>query len=540
MDEVDFIIVGAGSAGCVLANRLSEDSSVTVALLEAGIDSRHPLIESPLAWMQASTQERFIWGWQTDPEPHLNNRVEPMPRGRLLGGSSAINGTMYIRGAAADYDAWRNEGLAGWGYTDVLPYFKRAETSWRGAGPYHGDKGPLHVTRMKPDPFLYPAFLKTVEKLGCKAIPDFATPDPEGFSIPDCTIRKGRRHSTARAYLDPAKGRRNLRIECRAVVTRILIEDSRAVGVEFEQDGALRKLTCRREVVVAGGALNSPQLLMLSGIGPAKHLASVGIEPLVNLPGVGRNLQDHPIALGFWNASGPYTFERSLRLDRLVLAALQWRLFGTGILTQSPMSIQGFVRSSIDQDRPDLQFQIVHSSYLARPWLPGWRKSVGPQFSGGALLLNPESRGFVELRDKSSKTPPRIQLNFLAEEGDLRRLRDGIKFMRRFWATSPATDLIASEIGPGPNVVNDDEIDAWLRATVMSGAHQSCTCAMGTGEQAVVDHSLRVKGVTGLRVADASVMPNVIRGNTNAPVIMIAEKASDMILGRPPLPLLGI
>jgi choline dehydrogenase len=530
--EIDYIIIGAGSAGCVLANRLSEDPAVRVVLLEAGQDSRHPLIEMPLTWMQASATPRFNWGWEAEPDPQRNGRREAMPRGKLLGGSSAINGTMIIRGAAADYDGWAAMGLDGWAFADVLPYFTRSENHWRGASAMHGDSGPLHVSPMARDPLIFPAFAGSAQALGYGVIDDFNVPAPEGFSMPDCNIRAGHRHSTARAYLDPIRNRPNLRIETGAQVNRILIEHGRAVGVDYRQHGQSLILRARREVILSGGTLASPQILMLSGIGPADHLRDSGVTPIIDLPGVGRNLQDHPIALSFWRAAQPVTFDARLRLDRLALAAIRWQLTGKGTMSQSPMSIQGFVRSSPDQDRPDLQFQIVHSSYAARPWFPGWRKGAGHEFSTGALLLDPESRGAVTLRSPDPDDLAKVQLNFLEAEGDIKRLRDAMAFARRFMTTDAVRDLVAHEMAPGPDAQDDEAIDGWLRATVMSGAHQSGTCAMGTGDAAVVDAQLRVRGIDGLRVADASIMPRIIRGNTNAPTIMIAEKAADMIRQR--------
>lgn len=535
MTQADFIIIGAGSAGCVLANRLSAEPGTKVVLLEAGGECRHPLIDMPLTWMQAASNDKFIWGNQSEPDPHMGGRTQPIPRGKVLGGCSSINGTMYVRGAAADYDGWRADGLTGWGYEDVLPYFKRSETNWRGESAEHGASGPMHVSPMAPDPILFPAFIETARNLGYTAEPDFNVAQPEGFGIPDCTIKNGRRHSTVRAFIDPVKSRPNLTVETNALVTRILIENGRATGVEFTRNGQTHIIRATREVIVSGGAINSPQILMLSGIGPAAHLKAMGIEPLVDLQGIGRNLQDHPIALTFWGASKPVTFDNQIRLDRLAKSFVQWQLFGTGTMAQSPMSIQGFLRSSPAQDRPDWQFQIVHSSYEARPWFPGWRKGAGHQYSAGVLLLNPESRGSVTLGSGDAAALPKVLLNFLDAEGDRARLRESVRFMRRFFGTAPASDLTAAELAPGPEAESDEALDGWLNAIVMSGGHPTSTCAMGLDDKAVVDAELKVRGVDGLRVVDASVMPNIIRGNTNAPVIMIAEKAADLILGRPAL-----
>ena len=525
MEEFDYIVVGAGSAGCVLANRLSADPATRVALIEAGDECRHPLIDMPLTWMQAAADPRFGWGFQSEPDPHLDGRAQPIPRGKVLGGSSSINGTMYIRGAAADYDSWRDAGLEGWSYADLLPLFRRSEANWRGASEIHGAEGEMAVSPMRLDPALYPAFLETARMLGFGECPDFNIAQPEGFGMPDCTIRSGRRASTVRAFLDPVRERPNLKVMPNCSVRRVTIENGIARGVEVGSKEGSQRVACRGEVILCAGALHSPQLLMLSGIGPAADLAERGIEVVRDLPGVGRNLQDHPIAMAIFKSGVPISFNREIRLDRLALNFLRWRLNGKGPMSQSPMSIQGFIRSGEDQLRPDLQFQIVHSGYDARPWFPLWRSQPTPMFSCGAVLLDPESRGEVTLKSADPSDLPRVQFNFMSAAGDRARLRRAFRFIREFFATAPACSLAERELAPGADAQSDDAIDAWLRSSLISAGHPTSTCAMGS----VVDSKLKVLGIDRLRVADASVMPNVIRGNTHAPTVMIAEKAADLL-----------
>lgn len=535
MQETDYIVVGAGSAGCVLAARLSEDPRFQVCLFEAGGSDKHPIISMPLAWMQASMMPRFGWGTVSEPEPYMDNRVQPLPRGKLMGGCGSINGLMYIRGAASDYDAWRDRGLAGWGYSDVLPYFRRSEANWRGKSAIHGDAGPVAVSPIAPHPELFPAFLGTAKQLGYRHEPDFNVAEPEGFGLPDVMVRKGVRDSTSRAFIAPLRNRANLRVVTQATVRRVIFEGRKAVGIDYDQNGVRKTMRARREVILSAGAFNSPQLLMLSGVGPGAHLSGMGIDPVVDLPGVGENLQDHPIGLTFWNAAKNNTFESELRLDRLAWNVAKWFLTGRGTPAQSPLSIQGFIRSSSAQERPDIQFQVSHVSYAARPWFPGLRKGAGHMISAGAILLNPASRGFVKLRSPEPEALPRIRLNFLEAESDRETMRDMVRFMRKFFATGPIASFVANEAAPGSAADSDDAIDAWLRATVMSGAHPVGTCAMGLGASAVVDPQLKVHGTEGLRIVDCSIMPDIIRGNTAAPVMMIAEKGADMILGKPAL-----
>ncbi len=532
MSGHDYIIVGGGTAGCVLAARLSEDPSARVLLLEAGPSERGRLkMRIPLAWRDTFMDREVSWGFRSEPEAHADGRVVPAPRGKVLGGCASVNGMMYSRGCRADYDAWARAGLAGWGYDDVLPYFRRSESNWRGASAWHGGDGPLTVARHERDGFLYPRLIETAGRLGFRHLDDFHGPDFEGFGAPDFNVHRGERASTAVCFLRPAMRRANLEVITDALVHRLSFDGRRATGVDYEVGGERRQARAARAVVLSAGAFNTPQLLMLSGIGPAAELARHGIAVLQDLPGVGRNLQEHQSMAMIYEASGPFTFDRELRLDRLALAALRWQLFGSGPLAGLPVSAQGFVRTDPALASPDLQMLVSPVSMLARPWFPLWRAGAGHVFSVACVLLTPESRGEVSLRSADPRDAPVIRLNLLQAEADRIAFRRIVRFVRRFFATEPAASLVRAERTPGPTVTRDEDIDAHLRKSVGTAMHPTSSCALGIDDRAVVDLSLRVRGVENLYVADASVLPTIVSGNTNAPAIMVAEKAADLVRG---------
>ncbi len=532
-DTFDYVIVGAGSAGCVLANRLSRDPRTSVLLLEAGGDDRTYKVQMPAALQLPLNDPDLNWAYKSEPEPQLNDRCIDVPRGRVLGGSSSINGMVYLRGHPLDYDGWRDLGATGWSWRDVMPYFMRAENAAHGGDPAcRGHDGPLHVTRPPLANPLFRAFLAACREAGYADDDDLNGLHPEGAGAFERTVHRGRRWSTANAYLRPAMQRPNLTVLTRRLVQRILVEESRATGVIALHGDVGETWLARREVILSGGAINSPHLLLLSGIGPGDHLCKTGVDVVHELPGVGQNLMDHLEVVIQVACTQPVSlYSKTRGLARLGVG-LRWLLAKSGEGASNHWEAGAFLRSREGLSHPDIEIEFFpiavsyDGNHIAQGH--GYQADVGPMRS--------KSRGWIKLRDNDARTPPRIFFNYLDHEDDWREMRAGIAMVREIFAQPAFDALRGEEMAPGADVADQEAIDAFIRKTALTVYHPCGSCRMGTDPMAVVDPECRVRGLDGLRVADASIMPQITTCNTNGPTIMIGEKAAAFIRGETPLP----
>ena len=532
--EFDFVIAGAGSAGCVLANRLSADSANKVLLLEAGPKDNSVLVRMPAGVGSLLTKpNKYNWGFETEGVAALNNRKDYWPRGKGLGGSSSINGMVYIRGHARDYDHWRQLGMEGWSFADVLPYFKRSETNETGADDFHGGDGPLHVSNALKSSPIFQVLIDAGKQAGYKVTPDFNGEQQEGFGFFQLTIKNGRRWNTSTAYLQPALTRQNLKVEVEALITRVIIEDGRAVGIEYRQNGQLHQVRARREVILSCGAIGTPQVLMLSGIGDAEYLRRFDIPVVADLPGVGQNLQDHLDVNIQYTCTQPVTLYAQVSSPlKMARIGAQYVFLGSGPGRSQGLEAGAFIKSRPELDAPDLQLHLINA-----PFSDHGRKQLKMHAFGLHMCaLRPESRGHIGLKSAAPEDRPLIQPNSLAAENDLRTLCDAVKIARKIMAQPAFDPYRGEELNPGAAATTDADIDSFIRRTAITIYHPVGTAKMGNDRLAVVDSQLRVRGVKSLRVVDASIMPTLVGGNTNAPAIMIGEKAADMILGKSPLP----
>ena len=530
----DFIIVGAGSAGCVMADRLSEDGKNSVLVLEFGGSDWGPFIQMPSALSYPMNMNLYNWGFETDPEPYLGGRRLATPRGKVVGGSSSINGMVYVRGHARDFDTWEEMGAKGWGFRHVQPYFKRMEHSHGGEEGWRGSSGPMHVKRGPRSNPLYQAFIEAGRQAGYPVTQDYNGHQQEGFGPMEMTVHRGVRWSAANAFLKPALKRPNVKLETYAFAHRILLEGKRAVGVEYDVAGEIMQARARREVIIAASSINSPKLLQMSGIGAPEVLKAAGIEVVQPLKGVGENLQDHLEIYFQLMSKEPITLYSKLNLFSKGLIGIEWLLFGTGLGATNHFESCAFIRSAAGVEYPDIQYHFLPAAmrYDGKTAFPnhGFQVHVGPMRS--------KSRGHVRVRSNNPKENPSILFNYMSHPDDWSEWRSCIRLTREIMREPAMERYAGPEIQPGKDVQSDAQIDDFIRQHCESAYHPCGTCKMGSPDdpQAVVDHECRVIGIEGLRVADSSIMPQVTNGNLNAPTLMIGEKASDMILARDPLP----
>ena len=532
----DYVIVGAGSAGCALAHRLGQDSGARILLLEAGGADRSPIIRIPLTWGLILKHRLYDWGYFTEPEAGLDGRRIECARGKVLGGCTSINGMAYARGMAEDYDHWaRDLGLPDWSYQRVLPYFKRSESWEGGESALRGGDGPLTVGRLRFEDPVIDAFLQATDLAGHGRTDDYNGVEAEGFGPMQATIRRGLRCSAAVAYLRPALARGNVTLRTGALARQIRFDGTRATGIDYVQNGVPHHVQADRAVLLCGGVINSPQLLMLSGIGDPAALARHHIPVQAALPGVGRNLQDHVVCDVRWRRREPGPLHRGLRADRIAVDLVRTALFGTGLSSQIPAAAVGLVRSTPDKALPDAQFILAAGPMNAGPYLKPFVRPYTDAFGIKGVMLQPESRGSVELASADPAQLAVIRQNFLSTEGDRRTIRAMVRRMREIGAQTPLAPFIAEELAPGAGQTTDAEIDAFVRRTAITLHHPVGTCKMGADSDAdaVLDGRMRVRGIEGLRVIDGSALPRVVRGPTNAPILMMAEKIADDLRGRP-------
>jgi len=531
----DFIIVGAGSAGCVLANRLSANPDHKVLLLEAGGADRNPLFRLPMLMGKLFHSGIYNWHYHTEPEPYLNDRSLYWPRGKVLGGTSTINGMIYVRGNRHDYDRWAQMGNPGWSWDEVLPAFRRSEGHIQRDDTFHNQNGELTVCRARGWNTLLDVFNEAGQQAGYPANDDFNGAEQEGFGRYDFTIARGKRCSAAFAFLNPVKNRPNLTIITGAHTQRVLIENGQAVGVEYRRSGRVSQARASREVILAAGVVNSPQILMLSGVGPADELTRHGIDIIQELPGVGKNLQDHVDCVMAWECRKPVTLYADLRADKLVWSVMQGMLFGEGITTTFPYEAGAFVKSRPDLVAPDIQLHFMPAlEKTANLHFPNPFKKERVEANHGFSMrvgpVNPQSRGEIRLRSADPLAAPCINANYLQTEFDIQTMVNAIRLAREIIKQPAFAPYRGAELAPGPALQSDAELTAWLRNHAMTTFHPVGTCKMGNDTMAVVDAQLKVHGIEHLRVVDASIMPIISSGNTNAPTIMIAERGADFIL----------